>query len=105
MSGLRDIATRVQKFEEELKRPFVGRDEESRVVVLALLTGEHALLVGEPGCVTGDTIISSEDGKLLYLDDVAKNLVPGVYIADFPVFPPGRATELHVYDVWETYEV
>ncbi len=102
--NVQSIAGRIQRFEEELKKPFVGRDEESRVVVLALLTGEHAVLIGEPGCVTGDTIIASEDGKLFYIEDIARGLVPGIYIADFPVFPPGRATELHVYDVWETYE-
>lgn len=102
---MQDVAARLQRFEEELKKPFVGRDEESRVIVLALLAGEHAVFIGEPGCVTGDTIVSSEDGRLFYLEDLAKNLMPGVYIADFPVFPPGRATELHVYDVWETYEV
>lgn len=101
---IESIANRIQRFEEELKKPFVGRDEESRVVVLALLTGEHAILIGEPGCVTGDTIIASEDGRLFYIEDIARSFVPGVYVTDFPVFPPGRATEFHVYDVWETYE-
>ncbi|MEM1603499.1 MAG: AAA family ATPase [Zestosphaera sp.] len=100
-----EVVTKVQKFEEELRRPFVGRDEESRVVVLALLTGEHAILIGEPGCVTGDTIISSDDGRLSYIEDVAKNLAPGIYTTSLSVFPSGRATELHVYDVWETYEI
>lgn len=100
-----ELITRVQKFEGELRKPFVGRDEESRVVVLALLTGEHAILVGEPGCVTGDTIVSSKDGRLFYIEDIAKNLAPGIYVTDFPVFPSSRATELHVYDVWETYEI
>jgi len=100
-----EVITRVQKFEEELRKPFVGRDEESRVVVLALLTGEHAIFVGEPGCVTGDTIVSSEDGRFFYVEDLAGNLAPGIYATDFPVFPSSRATELHIYDVWETYEI
>lgn len=33
----------------ELSKPFVGREEESKVVLLALLTKEHAILIGEPG--------------------------------------------------------
>jgi MoxR-like ATPase len=33
----------------ELTKPFVGREEESRVVLLALITKEHAVLIGEPG--------------------------------------------------------
>lgn len=33
----------------ELGRPFVGREEEVKVVTLALMTKEHALLIGEPG--------------------------------------------------------
>jgi len=33
----------------ELSKPFVGREEEAKVVVLALLTKEHAALIGEPG--------------------------------------------------------
>ncbi len=102
---LDDLVVRVQRFEEELRKPFVGRDEESRVIVLALLTGEHAIFIGEPGCVTGDTIVASDDGRLFYVEDLAKGLVPGIYVTDFPVFPPGKATELHVYDVRETYEI
>jgi MoxR-like ATPase len=102
---LEDLVVRVQRFEEELRKPFVGRDEESRVVVLALLTGEHAIFIGEPGCVTGDAIVASDDGRLFYVEDLAEGLVPGVYGTDFQVFPPGKATELHVYDVRETYEI
>lgn len=33
----------------ELTKPFVGREEEAKVVLLALLTKEHAALIGEPG--------------------------------------------------------
>lgn len=33
----------------ELSKPFVGREEESKVILLALLTKEHAVLIGEPG--------------------------------------------------------
>ena len=34
---------------EKLKEPFVGREEEARAIVLALLTREHVVLIGEPG--------------------------------------------------------
>ncbi len=33
----------------ELTKPFIGREEEAKVIVLALLTREHAVLIGEPG--------------------------------------------------------
>jgi MoxR-like ATPase len=33
----------------ELHAPFVGREDEARAIVLALLAREHAVLVGEPG--------------------------------------------------------
>ncbi|MEM1633403.1 MAG: AAA family ATPase [Sulfolobales archaeon] len=39
----------LQRFRDELVKPFVGREEEARVIVLALVTGEHAVLIGEPG--------------------------------------------------------
>lgn len=38
-----------QKFVAELAYPFVGRDEEAKVLTLALLAREHVVLVGEPG--------------------------------------------------------
>lgn len=40
---------KIQRFYRELTRPFIGRDEEARVIILALMTGEHAVLIGEPG--------------------------------------------------------
>ncbi len=43
------IVKRVRALYEELKKPFVGRDEEARLLVMALITGEHTLLLGEPG--------------------------------------------------------
>ena len=92
----------LKEFIKMLQAPFVGREEECKVVLLTLLSREHTVFIGEPGCLTGDAIVSSEDGRLFYIEDIAKNLMPGVYIADFPIFPPGRATELHIYDVWET---
>ncbi|AFL66734.1 AAA family ATPase [Desulfurococcus amylolyticus] len=33
----------------ELEKPFVGRSEEAELLVLSLISGEHVLLIGEPG--------------------------------------------------------
>jgi MoxR-like ATPase len=41
--------SKIQSFYNELMKPFIGREEEARVIVLALMTGEHAVLIGEPG--------------------------------------------------------
>lgn len=38
-----------RKLENELSAGFVGREEEARVAVLALLTKQHAVFIGEPG--------------------------------------------------------
>jgi len=39
----------VKRFVEELARPFVGREEEARVIALTLLAREHMVFIGEPG--------------------------------------------------------
>lgn len=39
----------VRRLEVELASGFVGREEEARVAILALLTKQHAVFVGEPG--------------------------------------------------------
>ncbi|MEM0026473.1 MAG: AAA family ATPase [Ignisphaera sp.] len=46
--GREDLSV-LQKVLNELSKPFVGREEEARVILLALLTKEHAVLIGEPG--------------------------------------------------------
>ncbi|MEM0028772.1 MAG: AAA family ATPase, partial [Ignisphaera sp.] len=46
--GREDLSI-LQKILNELSKPFVGREEEARVILLALLTKEHAVLIGEPG--------------------------------------------------------
>ncbi|BCU69000.1 AAA family ATPase [Stygiolobus caldivivus] len=38
-----------KKFVEALSAPFVGREEEAKVITLALLSKEHVILIGEPG--------------------------------------------------------
>ena len=45
-SNLLDMAN---KFLASLEEPFVGRHEEALVLTLSLITGEHVVLIGEPG--------------------------------------------------------
>ncbi|MEM4592329.1 MAG: AAA family ATPase [Sulfolobales archaeon] len=42
-------STLIRKLEAELASGFIGREEEARVAVLALLTRQHAVFIGEPG--------------------------------------------------------
>jgi MoxR-like ATPase len=51
------------QFLTELESPFVGRHEESLVVTLALMTGEHVVLIGEPG--TAKSAIARRSADLL----------------------------------------
>lgn len=43
------LVDKIQRFLSDLKRPFVGRDEEAEALTLGLMTGEHVLFIGEPG--------------------------------------------------------
>jgi len=47
--NLNDGIKSIRKLERELAGTFIGRDEEARVAVLALLTKQHAVFIGEPG--------------------------------------------------------
>lgn len=47
--ALNNILAQTHRFVEELAKPFVGRDEEAYVIALAIITGEHVVLIGEPG--------------------------------------------------------
>lgn len=50
LSGKREELLKIpMKILAELTKPFVGREEEAKVILLALLTKEHAVLIGEPG--------------------------------------------------------
>jgi len=44
-----ELVRAVRRLETELASGFVGREEEARVAVLALLTKSHAVFIGEPG--------------------------------------------------------
>ncbi len=43
------LISKLRRFVSELKAPFVGREDEASVVALAIVSGEHAVLIGEPG--------------------------------------------------------
>lgn len=47
--GIQVLLEKIVRFRNELEKPFVGRSEEATVLTLALITGEHVLLIGEPG--------------------------------------------------------
>jgi len=72
---------------------------------LGIEAPKGVLLYGPPGCVEGNTLIALEDGRILKISDIAKNLTPGIYLADLPIFPPASAKVLHIYDVPETVEI
>ena len=46
---LEKYAAKAKLLYEKLKEPFVGREEEARAIILALLTRKHVVLIGEPG--------------------------------------------------------
>lgn len=60
---LQDMQSIVRRLESEIAAPFVGREEEARVVTLALLTRQHAVLIGEPGIAK--TALLERAAKLL----------------------------------------
>ncbi len=46
---INDLLGKAGEFVERLAEPFVGREEEARVIALGIITGEHIVLIGEPG--------------------------------------------------------
>ncbi|BCU68390.1 AAA family ATPase [Sulfolobales archaeon HS-7] len=52
-----------RKFMEQLSAPFVGREEESRLITISLLTKEHVVLIGEPG--TAKSAIARRAAELI----------------------------------------
>ncbi len=49
MSDESSILALPKRYVEALEAPFVGREEEAKVITLALMTKEHVILIGEPG--------------------------------------------------------
>jgi len=47
--GKSKLQEKLKLFYSKLSEPFVQREEEAEVIILALLSGEHAIFIGEPG--------------------------------------------------------
>jgi len=58
-----ELLRKPRLFYEELSRPFVGRDEEALILTLSLLSGEHAVIIGEPG--TAKSALARRAAELL----------------------------------------
>ncbi|MCD6300535.1 MAG: MoxR family ATPase [Staphylothermus sp.] len=43
------LLNQAHKFVNELAKPFVGREEEAKVIALSIVSGEHLVMIGEPG--------------------------------------------------------
>ncbi len=47
--GIHELLGQANKFVKELAKPFVSREEEAKVIALAIISGEHVVMIGEPG--------------------------------------------------------
>ncbi|GBF09418.1 conserved hypothetical protein [Aeropyrum pernix] len=52
-----------RKFLQELEKPFVGRHEQALMLTLALISGEHVVMIGEPG--TAKSALARRAAELL----------------------------------------
>jgi len=48
-SSIKALLNAAQEFVNELSKPFIGREEEAKTIASAIVSGEHAVLIGEPG--------------------------------------------------------
>ncbi len=47
--SFKKLLDRSHRFVYELAKPFVGREEEAKVIALSIISGEHVVMIGEPG--------------------------------------------------------
>ncbi|MCE4599267.1 MAG: MoxR family ATPase [Desulfurococcales archaeon] len=55
------VSKLMSRFLEELEAPFIGRHEEALVLTLAIMSGEHAILIGEPGTAKSALVRRASD--------------------------------------------
>ena len=47
--SFKKLLVQSHRFVYELAKPFVGREEEAKVIALSIISGEHVVMIGEPG--------------------------------------------------------
>jgi MoxR-like ATPase len=105
-----------RRLEGELCAPFIGREEEARVAILALLTKQHASLVGEPGVAKSAMLrrlARLVDGKYFYYlmskytvpDELVGPIDPVAYRqGQFKRMRQGRLTEANIAFIDEIWK-
>lgn len=77
-----------QTLYNQISGRFVGREEEAKAVVLALLTKQHAILIGPPGTAKTDLIWTAAEliqAKYYYYPSLSKFTTPDVILG--PIDP------------------
>jgi transitional endoplasmic reticulum ATPase len=99
VGGMRPVITKVREMIElPLRHPELFDK-------LGVEAPKGILLHGPPGCIVGDSLIALENGGLIRIEELARGVLPGIYVADLPIYPPGHAKAIHIYDVPETMEI
>ncbi|MCS7119582.1 MAG: AAA family ATPase, partial [Archaeoglobaceae archaeon] len=59
MNEMDTLIKEIKDFEISLSRHFVGREEEARVVTLALVSKQHACFIGPPGIAKSAMVLQA----------------------------------------------